>query len=191
MGAEGFSAAERLLQKVIEGEGAALSRHQVELGHAVRGRAQRRERPVARLEHEEASLVLVDDLEMRRDIGLERKQPQQTLGEGMQRLNLEPARRLDRAGEQLPRESELRRAWRRRTAFDDRLREGLVRKARPSGELGEDTLGHVGRRGLCVGQAQDLRRRRSLEQEPHHPLGQDMGLAAAGVGRHPGRGLRV
>ena len=130
-----------------------------------------RERPVARLEHEEASLVLVDDLEMRRDIGLERKKPEQSLGEGMQRLNLEPARRLDRAGEQLPREGELRRARRGRAAFDDRLREGGVRKARPSGELGEDTLGHIGRRGFCVGQAQDLRRRRSLEEEPHHPLG--------------------
>ena len=87
---------------------------------------------VARLEHEEASLALVDDLEMRRDIGLERKEPQQPLGEGVQRLDLEPARRLDRAGEQLPSESELRRAWRRRAAVDDRLRQGLVVEARPS-----------------------------------------------------------
>ena len=164
MGAEGFGAAQRLLQKVIEGEGAALPRHQVELGHALRGRAQRRERPVARVEHEEASLVLIDDLEMRRDIGLERKKPEQPLGEGVQRLNLEPARRLDRAGEQLPRKGELRRARRSRAAFDDRLRKGLVRKARPPGELGEDALGHVGRRRLGVGEAQDLRRRRSLEQ---------------------------
>ena len=42
MGAEGFSAAQRLRQEVIEGEGAALLSHQVELRHALRGRAQHR-----------------------------------------------------------------------------------------------------------------------------------------------------
>ena len=191
MGAEGFAAAKRLLQKVIESVGSALPRHQVELGHAVRRRAQRSERAVPRLEHEEASFVLVDDLEMRGDVGLERKEPEQSFGEGVQRLNLEAARRLDRSGEQLPREGEIRRAWRGRAAFDDRIRQGLVRKARPAGELGEDALGHVGRRRLGVGKTQDLGRRRSRQQQPHHALGQDMSLAAAGVGRRPGRGLRV
>ena len=96
-------------------------------------RAQRSERRVARLEHEQPlRFAFVDDLEMRGDVGLERKEPQQSLGEGVQRLNLEAARRLDRAREQLPGEGEIRRAWRGRAAFDDRIRQGLVAEARPA-----------------------------------------------------------
>ena len=128
---------------------------------------------------------------MSRHIGLERKEPEQPLGEGVQGLNLEAARRLDRAREQLPREDEVMGSGRVRAAVDDRLRQRPVAEARPLRERGENALGHVGGRGLGVGEAEDLRRRRSAEQEPQHPLGEHVGLAAARVGGDPGRAPRV
>ncbi len=135
--------------------------------------------------------AFVENLEMGWDIGLERKEPQQPLGEGVQRLNLEAAGALDGAREQLPREDEVARTRRVRAALDDRLREGVVAEARPERELAEHAIGHVGRRRLGVSEAQDLRRRRSVEQQPQHALCEDMGLAAAGVGGDPGRCFRI
>ena len=62
---------------------------------------------------------------------------------------------------------------------------------RPAGEAVEHALGHVRRRRLGEGQAEDLRRRGAGEQEPQHALRQHMRLARAGVGRHPGGALRI
>ena len=128
---------------------------------------------------------------MGRDVGLERKKPQQPFGKGVQRLNLEAAGVLDRAREQLPREDEVVRTRRVRAAIDDRLRQGVVAEACPEREFAEHAVGHVGRRRLGVSEAQDLRGRRSIEQQPEHALCEDMGLAAAGVGGDPGRCFRI
>ena len=46
---------------------------------------------------------LVEHLETRRDIGLERELVQQPRAEGVDGLHLQPARRLERRGEQPPR----------------------------------------------------------------------------------------
>ena len=135
--------------------------------------------------------AFVENVEMGRDISLEGKEAQQALGEGVQRLNLEAARALDGAREQLPREDEVARTRRVRAALDDRLRQGAVAEARPLRELAEHAIGHVGGRCLGVSKAQDLRWRRSVEQQPQHALCEDMGLAAAGVGGDPGRCLRI
>ena len=71
--------------------------------------------------------AFVENVEMGWDVRLEGKEPQQPLGEGVQRLNLEAARALDGAREQLPREDELARTRRVRAALDDRLRQGARR----------------------------------------------------------------
>ena len=191
VGAEGFRTAERLLEKIVERKGAGLARDQVERAHALRRGAERRQRRIARLGEQPLRFAFVDDLEMRRDVGLERKEPQQSLGEGVQRLDLESARRLDGAREQLPGKGEILRPRRRRAAVDDRFRQGVVVEARPLGELAENALRHIGGRRLGVSEAQDLRRRRAIDEEPQDPLRQDVSLAAAGVGRHPSRGSRV
>ncbi len=47
--------------------------------------------------------AVVQHLEARRDIGLEREEMQQPLAEGVDGLDLQPARRLDGAGEEPPR----------------------------------------------------------------------------------------
>ena len=105
------------------------------------------------------------------NIGLERKEAQQPLGEGVQRLDLEPARRLDRAREQLPRESELLRP--RLTAPQSTIAcaQGVIVEARPLGELAEDALRHIGRRRLGVGEAQDLSGRRARRAGASAPAG--------------------
>ena len=102
---------------------------------------------------------------MRGDIRLEGEEAQQAFGEGVQRLNLEAARALDRAREQLSREDEV--AWTRRVraALDDRFREGAVAEARPERELAEHAIRHVCSRRFGVSEAQDLSRRRSVQQQ--------------------------
>ena len=192
MGAEGFGTAERLLQKVVEGVGAALPRDQVELGRALRRRAQRRERRVARLEQEEVRASLSSmTLKCAGTLASNGKSLSNRSAKACSVWILRPP------GVSIVRANNCRAKARSggpgagaplSTIASARA---SSRKARPVGELSEDALGHVGRRRLGVGEAQDLRRRRSGEQQPHHALGQDMGLAAAGVGRHPGRGLRV
>jgi len=107
---------------------------------------------------------------MGRDVGLEREEPQQPLCECMQRLNLQAARGLDCAREQLPGEDEVTWSGRVRAAVKDCLRKVAVVEARPLGESRENPVGHVGGRRLGVSEAQDLRRRRSIEQKPEHPL---------------------
>ena len=112
-GREGLGVILRLAEQRVEIEGAGLARDEGErLGGLGRG-FEGGDRAIARLVHQLAGLALVDHLEMRRDIGLERKELQKPLAEGVQCLDLEPARRLDRAGEQLPRELELGRSGRR------------------------------------------------------------------------------
>ena len=122
VGAEDLGAAERLRQKLVEYGRARFARHQVERGRALARGAEFDERRVARLEQEPLRFAFVENVEMRRDIRLEGKEPQQALGEGVQRLNLEAAGALDGAGEQLPREDEVARTRRVRAALDDRFR---------------------------------------------------------------------
>ena len=85
----------------------------------------------------------------------------------------------------------LARTRRVRAALDNCLRQGAVAEARPLRELAEHAIGHVGGRRLGVSEAEDLRRRRPVEQQAQDALCEDMGLAAAGVGGDPGRCLRI
>ena len=55
----------------------------------------------------------------------------------------------------------------------------------------EHALGHIGRRRLGEGEAQDAPRRAAREQQPDDPLRQHMGLARTGIGGHPGGIARV
>ncbi len=191
MRGERLGAAERLHQKLIESGRARLARNQVQRAHAFARSAEHGERRVARLAQEPLRFAFIENVEVSGHVRLERKEPEQSFGEGVQRLDLEAAGGLDRAREQLPREDEVMRSRRGRSAVDDGLRQGLVVEARPLREFGENAVGHVCGRRLGVGETEDLRRRSSIEQEPQHALGEDMGLAAAGVGGHPGRVSRV
>ena len=114
---------------------------------------------------------------------------QQPFAEGVHRLDLQPAGRLDRAREQPPREGEiaprrLRRAGRRRSlakASSSRLVHSASVLNTRSAILAAAALVKV-RQRICAGGAPS-------SSKPQHALGQHMRLAAAGVGRHPGRSL--
>src|SRR6202012_5997327 len=100
-------------------------------------------------------LVVLDDAETGGDVRLERKQMQEPLAEGVDRLHLETARRLHRARKQAPRKSEL-------LPIDAILANVLYRGAklavvhrRPTGEHFENALRHVRRRSLRVGPAKN------------------------------------
>ena len=84
-------------------------------------------------------LALVEHLEMPGDIGLERELLQQALAEGMDGLDLQPARRLQGAGEEPPRQRQFVLA--RPAAFDrfDLAGELLVGQHRPRAEALEDS----------------------------------------------------
>ena len=55
----------------------------------------------------------------------------------------------------------------------------------------EHAVRHVGGRRLGEGEAEDFRGIDAVEQQPDHTLRQHMGLARAGVGRHPCRCRRI
>ncbi len=153
VGAEDLGAAEGLRQKRVEYGRARFARHQVERARALARGAEFDERRVARLEQEPLRVAFVENVEVRRDIRLEREEAQQALGEGVQRLNLEAARALDGAREQLPREDEIARTRRVRAALDNCLRQGAVAEARPLRELAEHAIGHIRSRCLGVSEA--------------------------------------
>ena len=54
-----------------------------------------------------------------------------------------------------------------------------------------DAAAHLGRRRLGVGEAEDLLGRHAAQQQPQHARSQHIGLARAGIGRHPHRTRRV
>ena len=136
-------------------------------------------------------LALVEHLEVPGDIGLEGELLQQALAEGVDGLDLQPARRLQGAGEEPPRSSQLVLA--RPAAFDlrDGAGERLVGQHRPAAEALEDPARHLRRGGLGEGEAEDTARLGAGEQQPHDALGEHEGLARAGIGRHPGGRPRI
>ena len=66
--------------------GPEFARHQDERVRALARAAEFDERRVARLEEQPLRVAFVENIEMGRDISLERKEAQQALGEGVQCL---------------------------------------------------------------------------------------------------------
>ncbi len=144
---------------------------------------------VARRLHELGGAALVHHLEMRREPRLERKAPQYRLAEGVDGLDLEPAGRVDHAGEEPP--GALQQIALRRHAGEPGQVGGepRVRHRRPVAEAECDAVRHLRRRRLGEGEAQDAGRRRAGEQEAQHAAGEHGRLAGAGRGRDPDRRL--
>ena len=137
------------------------------------------------------ALGVVQNLEMPRNVRFQRKLVEDRLAEGVDGLDLQPARRLQRFGEEPARDDHSLR--RRRPAVEpgDLRREVGILGGRPFRQPCEDAARHLGRRRLGVGQAEDLRRLDLRQEQPHDAFGQDMGLARAGIGRHEDRAFGV
>jgi len=133
--------------------------------------------------------------EPRRHVGLERELLEQPGAEGMDGLDLEAPRRLQRSGEQRPRPRAFPGIDGGDADFAQGRIEGGIVERDPATEPVVDPRRHVGGRRLGEGDAEDARRidpaRSAVEHQPDHPLGQHMGLARAGIGRDEGRAGRI
>ena len=129
--------------------------------------------------------LVLQNLESGRHPGLDREAPQQLFAEGVDGLDLQPARRLQRAGEQAAGVGQVGRLQAGRVAaveLDQIAGQFGVIHDGPAAQLLEQPRLHLGGGGLGVGDAQDLGRSRLLQQQPGHPVHEGGGLARAGVG---------
>ena len=146
--------------------------------------------PVAHAVQQGALVALLDDPEVGRHAGLQREALEQGLAEGVDRLDAHTARHVQAGREQ---GAGARPFTRLREAADDFpqvFAQRLAVHQRPSAEPGGDPVGHLRRRGLGEGEAQDARRGGAVEQQPQDAPGQHMGLARAGAGADPGGDIR-
>ena len=137
---------------------------------------------------------VLQHLEARRDPGLQREAAQQGLAQGVQGLDLQPARRLQRPGEQAAGGGEGLRGDAAGVAaveVGERLFEGGVLHQGPLAQLLEQTALHLGGRRLGVGHAQDGAGLDPGEQQARHAVDQGGGLARAGVGGDEHRQGRI
>ena len=136
--------------------------------------------------------AVVDLGEARGDAGFQREAAQQRGAEGVDGLDLQSARGLDRLREQPPGRVQPVRGQRAGDALAGQLG-GQIRIGlhRPGAKLGEQPVLHLARRGLGIGQAQNVLGRHAVQQQPCHPVGQHPGLARPGIRGQPGRFQRV
>ena len=145
--------------------------------------------PVEDVLAQRLGLAVLEDAELRGGAGLQREAADQRLAEGVDGLDAQAARRLQRAGEEGAGACEIRRG-----ALAQRVEgrgERAVGQHRPGAERAEQAVLHLGGGRLGVGEAEDLLRLAAREQQPRHPVGEDAGLAGAGIGGDPGGGRRV
>lgn len=115
-----------------------------------------------------------------RDPGLQRETTQQLLTEGVKGLDLQPAGRLQRPGEQFAGAGQGGVIEGQRIAVvqpGQFTRQGGVVQHGPAAQLVEQPGLHLGGGGLGVGDAQDGAGIDLIQQQPRHPVDQGGGLA--------------
>ena len=142
------------------------------------------------LQHARA-FQLVQRAEARQNARLHRKAPDHALAEGVDRHHLQPFGRFQRAGEQAPRLGQVQRTAQRVHGLAEQVAQILAQHGvgldRPFGQAFEQTLLHLGGGRAGIGQAQDLARLGSLQQNARHTVHQDLGLAGSRIGVHHAR----
>ena len=149
---------------------------------------------VPRFRDQLARTLFIQNLKPGRQAGLHRKGLQQALTEGVNGLNLQPARRFQRPCKQLSRPHQRIRLIKAQAAAGDvinRLPQALIVEIDPLGQALEYARFHFRRCRPCIGQAQDALRVHTLQQQADHPPGQDMRLARAGMSGNKGSDLRI
>ncbi|MNY24514.1 hypothetical protein D3C86_1582340 [compost metagenome] len=132
--------------------------------------------------------------EARRDARLDGEAAQQLFAEGVDGLDLQPARRLQRAGEQAARLGQAGRVEAGGIAgvqFGQFGGQGGVVHDRPLAQGLEQAGLHLGGGGLGVGDAEDGRGPGPAQQQTGHAADQGGGLARAGVGGDEDRQGRI
>ncbi len=181
--------AQRRVEDLLQ---AAFARLRYEIGDGSGARRVARSRTLqhtgARIGDQLARGLLVEHAERRRHAGLERKARQHVLAERVQRLDLQPARRLERLCEQSPGPAQIVRRCTNR--FDVRG-EFRIGQHRPASELIEQPPLHFGRCRLGIGQAKNLLGLGPCEQQTRHAIGERVRFSSTGIGRHPGGAARI
>ena len=166
------------------------------------GRERLAERPVglrrgagkdvaARRFGERRRVAFFEHLEMAGDVRLERELVEEPFAEGVDGLDLQPARRLQGAREKPAGAGELALIGLPPLDLEKLAGELRIAHGRPAGEAFEDAGRHLRRRRLGEGQAEDAAGVGAGEEEPDDAAGKHEGLAGAGIGRHPGRRARI
>ena len=115
-------------------------------------------------------LGVVEHVEARGDIGLERELMQQLGAESVDGVHLQPARGVERAREQAPRQRAPRGVGLEARALANGFVEAGIVERGPFGERVEHALGHVGGGGLGESDAEDFFRLDAVEQKVDHAL---------------------
>ncbi|CAH0311494.1 hypothetical protein SRABI05_04815 [Agrobacterium fabrum] len=151
----------------------------------------RRQKRTARLGQKRGGGAIIENREMAGDIGLQRELVQQGFAKSVDGLDFQPARCFQRLGEQPPCFGELYAI--RHLAFDggDAVLEIGIRQRCPFRQPVEHAARHFRCCGLGIGEAEDRRGAAPGQKQADHALGQNMGLAGAGIGRHPGRACGI
>ncbi len=147
--------------------------------------------PLARLAQQRRGVRVLDDREIDRHAGLARKALQHRLAKGVDGVDLEPARRIERMGEKAP----CPKLFGLRRAVIQKLEQIFFQPGlagpRPSRQNPRHPVPHFGRRRLGIGQAQDCLGLRPVQQQPQYPAREHIGLARPRIGRNPGIGPRL
>ena len=198
MAADVVTLGDDLLEQAIEAEFAAKAQGLAECGgqlgarlQAGRGGRRARDQPPPCLAQHQPALAIVEHVEMGRNIRLQRELVEDRLAKGMDRLDFQPARRFQRLGEELAGLGQP--LGRGRTLFErlQLLGKRVLARDGPGPEALEDTICHLRGRRLGEGKAENLGRIGAGEEQANHPLGQDMGLAGAGIGGDEDRPRRI
>ena len=143
----------------------------------------------ARFRHQLRRQPVVQHGEMPGHIGFQRKLVQQRLAEGVDGLDLQPARRFQRLRKQPPRPGKPGAGRGRSVDGCNFLCQLIIAQSDPQAEDLEHTGRHLGSGRLGEGEAQNARGIGAIQQLAHHPAGENEGLARARIGAHPGRGV--
>ena len=180
---------ERRLLHLIAGRGQHRAKRRAEIAAGVGGGAC--QHGAAGVGDQRGGAALVEHLEVAGDVRLEGKLVEQPLAEGVDRLDLQAAGRVERLGEQAPRLGQCRRAGNIAFKLLDAFGQRRVVEGRPCAKFGEHPVRHLRGRRLGEGQAEDARRVGAGQKQADDAARQHVGLARAGVRRHPCRRVRV
>ncbi len=142
---------------------------------------------IARLGQRLGGVALVHQLEMRRGPRFEREAAQQRLAEGVDRLDLHAAGRIEDAREEPARPADKVLAGHVAEQRLQVLRELSVAIDRPFRQALEQPVGHFGSGRAREGEAEDARGIAAAQHQRQHAVGQNLGLAGAGRCRDPDR----
>ena len=140
---------------------------------------------LAGLDQRFAGAPLVDDGKFRRHSRLQREAAQQGLAEGVNRRDLDAARRFENAREELSRPGDRRVAGYAPGQLLQGLGELSRPRCRPIRQLLVQPVRHLGGSSACKGQAQDAGGIGPIEHQPQQAVDQDPRLPGPGRGGDP------